>query len=343
MSQESPAPGAAATPVKGAGFYHAFGMVPFIGVHVLALVGGIVYGVSTEAVLLAVALYVVRLWGVTAGYHRYFAHRAYKTSRVFQFLLAFLAQTTSQKGALWWAAHHRVHHKLSDQPGDVHSPILGGFYHAHLGWLFDETSETRWDKIQDFAKYPELVWLNRYWMVPPVALGVACYLLGGPQGLFIGFFASTVFTWHGTFFINSLAHVVGKRRYPTTDHSRNYWLLAILTHGEGWHNNHHHYQSSARNGFYWYEWDPTYYVLVVLSWFGIVWDLRPVPERVLEEGRRLDAEAKARGHALPLPVIDAKQALEGAKVALEETKVAFGEKLEETKAALAQQSHPPTA
>ncbi len=260
---------------------------PFILSH-LAIFGAIWSGVTWQAVVLCVVLLFVRVWGITAGYHRYFAHRTYKTSRAFQLFLAVLAQSSSQKGVLWWAAHHRVHHKLSDQPGDVHSPIQNSFYYAHVGWLFDDTEETRWDKIRDFAKYPELRWLNKYWVVPPTVLAVGSFLIAGWPGLFIGFFLSTVLLWHNTFLINSLTHVWGKKRFDTTDESRNNMVTALLTLGEGWHNNHHHYQSSCRNGFYWWEIDVTYYVLKMLSWVGLVWDIRPVPEHVLEEGRRRD-------------------------------------------------------
>ena len=260
---------------------------PFVLSHV-AVLGAIWSGVTWQAAVLCVVLLFVRVWGITAGYHRYFSHRTYKTSRPFQFLLALLAQSSSQKGVLWWAAHHRVHHKLSDQPGDVHSPVQDGFFHAHVGWLFAGTEETRWDKIRDFAKYPELRWLNKYWAVPPTVLAITCFLVAGWSGLFIGFFLSTVLLWHNTFLINSLTHVWGKRRFDTTDDSRNNFLTALLTLGEGWHNNHHHYQSSCRNGFYWWEIDVTYYVLKMLGWVGLVWDIREVPEHVLEEGRRRD-------------------------------------------------------
>jgi stearoyl-CoA desaturase (delta-9 desaturase) len=273
--------------------------LPFVASH-LAVLGAFWSGITWQALALCFVLLFVRVWGITAGYHRYFAHRTYKTSRAFQLFLAVLAQTSSQKGVLWWAAHHRVHHKLSDQPGDVHSPVQNGFWYAHVGWLFDDTEETRWDKIRDFAKYPELRWLNRYWAVPPAALAVLCFVIAGWPGLFIGFFLSTVLLWHNTFLINSLTHVWGKKRFDTTDESRNNPVTALLTLGEGWHNNHHYYQSSCRNGFYWWEIDVTYYVLKTLSWVGIVWDLRDVPVHVLEEGRRRDrgaAEATRSGRS----------------------------------------------
>lgn len=277
------------------------GAIPFILCHV-ACFAAIWTGVTWQALVVCAVLYVVRMWGVTAGYHRYFSHRTYKTGRVFQFVLAFLAQTSAQRGALWWAAHHRRHHKHSDEPGDVHSPVLGGFWHSHVAWLFyDGAGETDLDKIKDFAKYPELRWLDKYFLVPPIALGAACALLFGWSGLVVGFFWSTVLLWHGTFLINSLAHVFGKRRFQTTDDSRNNGWLALITLGEGWHNNHHRYQASARNGFYWWEIDVTYYGLKALSWLGLVWDLRPVPEKILEEGRQAD-EARATGELTDEPV-----------------------------------------
>ncbi|MBO6933738.1 MAG: acyl-CoA desaturase [Deltaproteobacteria bacterium] len=277
------------------------GAIPFILCHLVAF-GAIWTGITWQAAVVCLVLYVVRMWGVTAGYHRYFSHRTFKTSRVFQFILAFIAMSSAQKGVLWWGAHHRRHHKHSDQPGDIHSPVLGGFWHSHMGWLFyDGASDTDMDKIKDFAKYPELVWLNKYFLVPPTVLAVACLTFFGLPGLIVGFFWSTVLLWHGTFFINSLAHVFGKRRFQTTDDSRNGVFLALITLGEGWHNNHHRYQASARNGFYWWELDVTYYVLKALSWLGIVWDLRPVPEKILEEGREAD-RARAAGELADEPV-----------------------------------------
>lgn len=276
--------------------------IPFALCH-LALVGIFFTGFTLPAVITCVALYFVRMWAITAGYHRYFSHRAFKAGRVFQFVLAFMAQTSAQKGVLWWAAHHRQHHKRSDQEGDVHSPVREGFWFSHFGWLFAEGSEvTHYDRIKDFAKYPELRWLNKYYLVPPTILALVCLATMGWAGFFVGFFLSTFFTWHGTFLINSLAHVFGSRRFETTDDSRNNGLLALLTLGEGWHNNHHRYQASARNGFYWWEVDITYYVLVALSWVGLVSDLRPVPEKILAEGRARSTPVEVRAMPERLPV-----------------------------------------
>jgi stearoyl-CoA desaturase (delta-9 desaturase) len=255
--------------------------IPFILIHVLALAGVIAFGITPKAVALCVVLYVVRMWFITAGYHRYFAHRAYKTNRAFQFVLAFGGTSAAQKGPLWWAAHHRNHHRDSDSELDVHSP-LRGFWWSHVGWILcDKYNETEFDRIRDFAKYPELRFINKFDWIAPWMLGFAAFFIAGLPGLFTGFFLSTVLLWHNTFMINSVAHVFGRRRYATEDTSRNNALLAVATMGEGWHNNHHYFQASARNGFFWWEIDVTYYVLRSLSWLRIVRDLKTPTEQVL--------------------------------------------------------------
>ncbi len=269
-------------------------MIPFLLVHVAAL-GVFWTGVTVTAVILCVTLYLVRMWALTAGFHRYFSHRSYKTSRWFQFFLAFLGQTSAQKGVLWWAATHRHHHRHSDTPEDVHSPKHAGFWFSHVGWIFSpQKNEADYSTIQDFAKYPEIRFLDRHPYFPAFLLAVACYLIGGWPGLIVGFFLSTVILYHGVFAINSVAHVVGKQRYVTADDSRNNWWLALITLGEGWHNNHHHYQSSTRQGFYWWEIDISYYVLKVFSWLGLVWDLRAPPRAVVEGEQRLGTKVVER-------------------------------------------------
>jgi stearoyl-CoA desaturase (delta-9 desaturase) len=250
----------------------------FVAVHLAALAVFFVRP-SIASVLTCVALYAFRMWAVTAGYHRYFSHRTYKTSRVFQFLLAFAAQTSVQKGVLWWAAHHRDHHKYSDEAEDIHSPVRNGFWWSHVGWILSvKYDETKMQNVKDLAKYPELRWLNRWHFIPPLLLAVGLFLAGGWPMLIWGFFVSTVLLWHGTFVINSLCHVFGSKRYKTGDESRNNFLFALITLGEGWHNNHHHYQSSTRQGFFWWEVDISYYTLKLLSWIRVVWDLREPPE-----------------------------------------------------------------
>jgi stearoyl-CoA desaturase (delta-9 desaturase) len=255
--------------------------IPFWAVHIIAVAGLFVTGFSWSGLALALALYLVRMFGVTAAYHRYFSHRTYKMGRVMQFLMALLGTLAVQKGVLWWAAHHRRHHKHSDEEQDIHSVRQRGFYHAHVGWILsDENEATDWARIKDFAKYPELVWLNQHFLLPVVVLGAILLAAGGFWALNWGLFASTVLLWHGTFTINSLAHLIGRRRYATSDDSRNHWLLALITLGEGWHNNHHYYQRSVNQGFYWWEIDITYYVLRLMQALRLVEGLHVTPAHV---------------------------------------------------------------
>lgn len=278
--------------------------IPFIILHAGCL-GVIWVGWSWFAVWAAVALYFLRMFAVTGIYHRYFSHKTYHTSRAGQLFLALWGATTVQRGGLWWAYHHRHHHQHSDHEEDAHSPHVHGFLWSHIGWITSRRNfPTDYSKVKDLAKYPELVWLNRFDTAVPAAFAVALYFFGvaleryapglgtnGPQMLIWGFFISTTALFHGTACINSMAHLMGKRRYNTTDDSRNSFILAIICLGEGWHNNHHRYQSCTRNGFYWWEIDPTYYGLKLLSWTGLIWDLKPVPQSILDEGMRAEHAA----------------------------------------------------
>jgi stearoyl-CoA desaturase (delta-9 desaturase) len=258
--------------------------IPFLLVNALPLLV-LVTGISWKSVALLVVTFWGRMFFITAGYHRYFSHRTYRLARVPQFLMAFGGTTAAQKGPLWWAGHHRDHHRFSDSENDVHSPQKG-FWWSHVGWILcDKYAVTKTDRIKDFAAFPELRFLNKYDWIGPWMLAIACLLIDGWRGLVVGFFASTVLLWHSTFCINSLAHVFGRRRYATEDTSRNSVFLAVLTLGEGWHNNHHYYPSSCRNGFFWWEWDPTYYTLRILSLVGIVKDMKAVPKRMLQANR----------------------------------------------------------
>lgn len=231
--------------------------------------------VRTELVVWAMASYLVRMFGVTAGYHRYFSHRSYKLGRVSQFVFAVLAQASGQQGVLWWASHHRYHHRYADTPEDIHSPWTSSFWYAHVGWILTSRSE-RYDpdRVADLSRYPELVWLQKYHWLPVSVYAVVVYLIGGWPVFLWGFCLSTVLLYHGTFTINSLSHTWGTRRFKTADQSRNNFLLALLTLGEGWHNNHHHYMSSCRQGIRWWEVDVTYYVLRLLQLVGVVRDIR---------------------------------------------------------------------
>jgi stearoyl-CoA desaturase (delta-9 desaturase) len=276
-------------------------VMPFVVLH-LGCLGVLWVGVSAFAAWAAVFLYFIRMFAVTGIHHRYFSHKTYSTSRAGQFFLALWAGTTVQRGSLWWAYHHRHHHQHSDEPEDAHSPHVHGFLWSHIGWITSRRNfPTDYSKVKDLAKFPELVWLNRFDLVVPILYAFAMLGLGmalerwapglgtnGPQMLVWGFFVSTTALFHGTACINSMAHLMGKRRFKTEDDSRNSFILAIICLGEGWHNNHHRYQSCTRNGFYWWEIDPTYYGLKLLSYTGLIWGLKDVPQSILEEGIHAD-------------------------------------------------------
>ena len=280
-----------------------FRSVPFIAVHLMCL-GVFWVGWSWTAVAVAVAFYFIRMFAITGWYHRYFSHRTFKTSRTVQFLFALLGGSCAQRGPLWWAGHHRHHHIASDTPEDVHSPRQGGFLWSHMGWVMSQTYYApRLKAISDFAKFPELRFLDRYDVLIPTVTGFGMFGLGwllevqapglgtnGSQMLIWGFFISTVALFHGTCTINSLSHVYGSQRYATGDDSRNNLLLALITMGEGWHNNHHYYPASTRQGFYWWEIDLTYYGLKLLEQLGLVWDIRNVPTYVREGKSKQESE-----------------------------------------------------
>jgi stearoyl-CoA desaturase (delta-9 desaturase) len=256
--------------------------LPFVLMHVGAVVLPFFAPFSWKLVALAFAGYLARMFAMTGFYHRYFSHRTFKTSRAFQFVMALWGTLALEKGPLWWAAHHRHHHRFSDQEGDVHSPGLNGFLYSHVGWIMgDDWHKTNYKQVQDLAKYPELRWLNDWHPVPGIVLAVTLYLAGGWGAFVWGFVVSTVFNWHATFTINSLTHMFGRRVYQTKDDSRNSLILAILTLGEGWHNNHHYYQSSTRQGFHWWQIDITYYLLRAFAAVGFIWDLREPPAHVV--------------------------------------------------------------
>jgi len=272
--------------------------LPFIVLH-LGCIAVLWVGWSPVAVGAAVFLYLIRMFAITGFYHRYFSHRTFKTSRFAQFCFAAIGNSSMQRGPLWWAATHRHHHKHSDHQEDIHSPVVSGFLWSHIGWLTSMRNfPTAYQNIPDLKKFPELVFLNRYDQTVPLLFGIVMLAIGWALEAFFPalgvstgqffvwtFFISTTVLLHGTLFINSLAHVWGKRRYQTDDDSRNSWLLAFITLGEGWHNNHHRYPHSTRQGFRWWEFDPTYLGLKFLAWTGLIWELRPVPEKVIEEGR----------------------------------------------------------
>ena len=285
-------------------------VLPFIILH-LGCLGVIFCGWSWTAVGTAAALYLVRMFAITGFYHRYFSHRTFSTSRPAQFLFAVLGACAVQRGPLWWSYQHRHHHKHSEEDEDVHSPVRRGFWWSHIGWITSARNfPTDYSQVRDLAKYPELVFLNRYDTVVPILFAIALFATGHGlsvwfpalgvtswQMLVWGFFISTTVLFHATSSINSLAHLLGNRRYATEDNSRNSLLLALITLGEGWHNNHHQHMNTVRQGFYWWEIDPCYYALKVLSWTGIIWNLKPVPRAAYENTHRLSATGRfAPGH-----------------------------------------------
>jgi len=288
-------------------------LTPFFFLHAGCL-GVIWTGASPFAVLFALGFYVFRMFAITGFYHRYFSHRTFKTSRMMQFIFAIWGLLAVQRGPLWWAANHRHHHQHSDKPTDLHSPLQRGFWWAHIGWLTNSFSmPTRYERIGDYAKFPELVWLNRFDWFVPLLLFLGMYALGdtlahvapqlgttGWQMVVWGFFISTVLLYHGTSTINSLSHVFGSQRFETGDTSRNNWLLAIITLGEGWHNNHHRYQAAAQQGFYWWEIDMTYYVLRAMAAVGLIWELKPVPASIYAEAAN-GKLAMAKPTSTPVP------------------------------------------
>lgn len=269
-------------------------VVPFIAMH-LACLGVFWVGFSATALAVAVFLYALRMFAITGFYHRYFSHRAFRTSRPVQFLFALIGASSVQRGPLWWTAHHRQHHAHSDTPKDPHSP-RHGFWRSHAVWFLTPAGfATNEARIRDLLKFPELRWLDRFDTLVPLALAAALFVLGealahwapglgtnGLQLLVWGFFVSTVVLFHATVSINSLAHRWGSRRFATRDDSRNNFWLALVTFGEGWHNNHHFFPGSARQGFRWWEIDLTWYGLRVMQALGLIHDLRAVPVWVME-------------------------------------------------------------
>jgi stearoyl-CoA desaturase (delta-9 desaturase) len=273
-------------------------VLPFILLH-LGCLGIFLVGWSWTAAAAAMVLYLARMFAITGFYHRYFSHKTFHTSRPAQFLFALLGATAVQRGPLWWSYQHRHHHKHSDEDEDVHSPNVRGFWWSHIGWITSARNfPTDYAEVRDLAKFPELVFLNRFDSLVPILFATALFALGhflqvyfpslgvtSWQLLVWGFFISTTILFHATSSINSLAHLLGKRRYETEDNSRNSLLLALVTLGEGWHNNHHRHMSATRQGFYWWEIDISYYLLKMLSWTGLIWNLKPVPLAAYENPR----------------------------------------------------------
>ena len=216
--------------------------------------------------------------GISMGYHRLHTHRSYKVPVGLEYFFALCGSLTLEGGPISWVATHRIHHQKSDQPGDPHSPRDGAWW-AHVGWLIlGEANHNNTRKMSkyapDLAKDPFYVWLNNYHWVPLLVLGVVLFAIGGLPLFLWGICLRIVVGLHATWLVNSATHMWGARRFPTRDDSRNNWWVALLTFGEGWHNNHHAHPTSARHGLAWYEFDPTWILLKVLRRLGIAKSIR---------------------------------------------------------------------
>lgn len=277
-------------------------LVLFWSIHSTVLLA-FVYPPDAALLALTFLSHYGRMIGITLCFHRHMAHRAFQLSRPVRFLFAWLGTTALQKGPIWWAGNHVYHHKYADREGDPHSPLVSGFYSAHMGWF---TNDIRWDTLEpdnpvvrEFSRYPEMRWLDRYYAVPPALLALGLFLAGGWPFLVYGFCVPTFTLAHSTFAINSINHLFGSRRFETPDNSRNNLWTTLLTLGEGWHNNHHRFQRAARNGFYWWELDPTYWVVKGLAAIGLAGDIVPVPARIYAEARQRRTLSRAERVATP--------------------------------------------
>ncbi|MEM7790141.1 MAG: acyl-CoA desaturase [Verrucomicrobiota bacterium] len=263
----------------------------------LACIGAFFTGFSWVAVVALVITYVARVFALTAGFHRYFSHRSFKTSRWMQFVFAWVGTSSAQLGPMWWAANHRHHHQHSDQEEDIHSPVVRDAFWAHIGWVLCRSYKTiQFNRVKDLSKYRELCFIDRFHVLPVLSLIFVLYGVGaglnalfpalGTSGLQLvmwGFFLSTVLVYHVTFCVNSVTHIIGNKRFNTKDESRNNFWVALLTFGEGWHNNHHRWPLSARQGMYWWEIDMTFLGLRLMEKLGLVWDIKVYPDKIYAE------------------------------------------------------------
>jgi stearoyl-CoA desaturase (delta-9 desaturase) len=246
----------------------------------LGCLGAFFVPFDRDALWIFCGAYFIRGFGVSVVYHRYFAHRTFDLSRGMQFLFGLYGTTTVLGGPLWWAATHRDHHRHADTPRDIHSPRYQGFVYSHCGWFLAHANrDVDLSMVRDLARFPEIVFLERWGAAFKLLYIALAYGLFGVVGLIWGFFVPTVVAIQMVHWIQSVSHSIGGyRRYPTRDDSRNHWLFGVLSFGEGYHHNHHTFPGSARMGLRWWEIDLGYYVLLGLAAVGVVHDLR-VPVR----------------------------------------------------------------
>jgi fatty-acid desaturase len=221
----------------------------------------------------AILYYVATGLGISMGYHRLHTHRSYKVPLWLEYFFAVCGSLTLEGGPIFWVATHRLHHQFSDLPGDPHSPNDGAFW-SHVGWiLFGETNHNNTKLMSkyapDLARHRFYVWLNDYHWIPGTLLGLALLAIGGLPMMLWGICLRVVVGLHATWLVNSATHMWGGRRFATRDGSRNNWWVAVISFGEGWHNNHHAHPTSARHGLAWYEFDPSWLLVKALRFFGV--------------------------------------------------------------------------
>lgn len=271
--------------------------MPFVLLH-LSLLFGLCIPYTKAGLLLCLGSYCIRMFAIGGFYHRYFAHKTFKTSKTIEILFALIGTAAAQRGPIWWAAHHRGHHMFSDTPRDEHSPGQQGFMRSHILWFMSNKNfHTRYQFVKDLTKKKHLNYIDRFdGVIPLCYLGLLALFgyicqhatsihLTPFSAMYWGFSVSTVLLLHATFSINSIGHIFGKRPYKTGDKSCNNWLLALLTLGEGWHNNHHYWPASARQGFHWRQIDVSYYGLLLMKALRLIKDVRNVPQSKINENK----------------------------------------------------------
>lgn len=264
-------------------------LLPLFGT-IAGVVLAVGQGVSLEAIVAAVVLIFVTGFGITVGFHRFFVHRSFKTYRPVAWLLAIFGYMAEPKSLLLWVSEHRKHHRLSDGPGDPHSPQLGGFWHAQVNWLVLRSYTFDPREVPDLLKRPDLLWLDRHrvgWyllglLLPALICGlIAESAFGALMGFLWGGLFRQFFVRHTTSLVNSATHLWGSKPYSTPDGSRNNFFVALFTLGEGWHNNHHAFPSSARHGLHWWQVDFSWYVIWIMARLHLAWNIRLPNERSL--------------------------------------------------------------
>ena len=254
-----------------------FTAIVLVLLHIAAIVALFHFSWKNVAIA-AVFYYMTTGLGISMGYHRLHTHRSYKVPRWLEYFFALCGTLTLEGGPIFWVAVHRLHHQLSDQPGDPHSPRDGAFW-SHMGWiLWGETNHNNTKVMSkyapDLAKHKFYVWLTNYHWVPNVVLGAIVLVLGGLDMFLWAMCFRIVFGLHATWAVNSATHMFGRRRFNIRDDSRNTWWIAIISFGEGWHNNHHAHPTSARHGLAWYEFDPSWILIRSLRFFGLAKNVR---------------------------------------------------------------------